>query len=115
MLDECKLHPYLGLKEDVKLDKFTEIFDLSVQKNTEGYDLIAPCTVLTSLFQSDRHVMDFHKKCRISNHEKILCMFVIRHREEARENRGEMLYFKNLLMDEFYLNGRKLYGTCVLI
>jgi tRNA nucleotidyltransferase (CCA-adding enzyme) len=106
MLDECKLHPYLGLKEDVKLDKFTEIFDLSVQKNTEGYDLIAPCTVLTSLFLSDRHVMDFHKKCRISNHEKILCMFVIRHREEARENRGEMLYFKNLLMDEFHLNGQ---------
>ena len=115
MLAQCQLGPFLGLKEGVDLNGFTKIYNRSVEKTAEGFDLIAPCTVLTALFNTERDVMDFHKKCKISNNEKQLCMFLIRNRLEAELNRENMMYFKMLIMDEYYLNSREfqLYLTSV--
>ena len=107
MLDRCQLHKFIGLNpQSSNLKEFRRVFEGATDES--GKSNLQSCTVLSTLFANENDVMEFHIKCKISNEEKFLSLFIIETRDEANKNKGNLKYFQDLIMDEIYLKGCKL-------
>ncbi|KAL6740845.1 hypothetical protein Aduo_014158 [Ancylostoma duodenale] len=78
MVEECKLQKYLGLPENPNVDRFALVFS-----RHEGH--LEPMTMIACLCETPEEIELFHTKTKLSNIERILGDYIVRHRKDAQQ------------------------------
>ncbi|TKR86463.1 hypothetical protein L596_011053 [Steinernema carpocapsae] len=93
MLDDCGLHEYLGLQPSISTDDFLRIDREAAHRKPHH------ATMLAALLSDLDALALFHKRAKISNAEKNLAEFIIGERDQAAQNKSNVEYFKEILVD----------------
>jgi tRNA nucleotidyltransferase (CCA-adding enzyme) len=68
---------YLGLPNDANLDEFERVWKLCLDMSPQ------PMTILSALLKTEEQVLAFHDRVKMSNDEKELGLFIVRHRDDS--------------------------------
>uniref|UniRef100_A0A1I7RRX8 CCA tRNA nucleotidyltransferase 1, mitochondrial n=2 Tax=Bursaphelenchus xylophilus TaxID=6326 RepID=A0A1I7RRX8_BURXY len=107
MVKDCDLAEYLALPSQYareKLDIFKSI-SMNIKVLSSESEQPLPSTVLAVLLENMEDVNKLNSRLKLSTVEKSLCEFIVEYRDEAKQRKDDLAFFRDLVLDNSFLYG----------